>query len=205
MANILTETEAAAVLRVGEDDALMIDMLSQVDAYIEQATGRDWTADDPVRAEAKSAARMLLVKWYEDPGALGVAFGGALGFGLGAALMQLEALALELEDAGTPAEALAIRTSMPVDGAYDIASQCNLVVIFNHEMASGAIAQASLADLAGNAVATTNSLDATGKILTVSPNSALSVSTNYVLSLNAIADVYGLTLTDTISFKTAAY
>jgi hypothetical protein len=79
------------------------------------------------------------------------------------------------------------------------------VVIFNHEMASVAPSSASLADLAGNAVATTNSLDATGKILTVSPNSALSVSTNYVLSLNAIADVYGLTLTDTISFKTAAY
>ena len=205
MANILTETEAAAVLRVEEDDALMIDMLSQVDAYIEYATGRDWTADDPVRAEAKAAARMLLVKWYEDPGAMGVAFGGALGFGLGAALMQLEALALELEDVGTPVEALAIRTSMPVDGAYDISRQANLVVIFNHKMASVAPSSASLADLAGNAVATTNSLDATGKILTVSPNSALSVSTNYVLSLTAIADVYGLTLTDTIRFKTAAY
>ncbi|NMC84294.1 MAG: phage gp6-like head-tail connector protein [Anaerolineaceae bacterium] len=94
--NILTESEAAKVLRTGEDDPVMLDLLPQVDAYIENATGRDWAADEPIQAAAKSAARMLLVRWYEDPG--GMAAGVSLGFGLNAALVQLKVLALELAE-----------------------------------------------------------------------------------------------------------
>ena len=97
MANILTPAEAATVLRVAEDDQNMLDLLPQVDAYLEMASGRDWAADEPIRPEAKSAARMLLVRWYEDPG--GMAAGSALGFGLQAAVVQLEALALSLTEA----------------------------------------------------------------------------------------------------------
>lgn len=94
MANILTETEAANILRCAEDDPAMLDLLPQVDAYIAQATGRDWENDDPIPPEAKSAARMLLVRWHEDPG--GMAAGAALGYGLAAVMAQLEALALTL-------------------------------------------------------------------------------------------------------------
>jgi hypothetical protein len=94
MVNILTATEAANVLRCADDDPAMLDLLPQVDAYIKTATGRDWTVDNPVRPEAKSAARMLLVRWHEDPG--GMAAGSALGWGLTSVLLQLEVLALEL-------------------------------------------------------------------------------------------------------------
>jgi hypothetical protein len=93
VANILTEIEAANVLRVDVDDPLIGDLLPQVDAYILQATGRDWTADTTIRPEAKSAARMLLVRWHEDPGGLGSG-AATLDFGLRAALVQLEALAM---------------------------------------------------------------------------------------------------------------
>lgn len=91
MANILTIGEAANVLRCLETDPNMIDLLPMVDQYIQQATGHDWAADAPVQPEAKAAARILMVRWHEDPG--GMAAGGALGPGLSACLTQLEALA----------------------------------------------------------------------------------------------------------------
>lgn len=96
MAHILDVDEAATVLRCEADDPLMLQLLGPVDAYIEQATGRDWTADDPIRQEAKSAAQMLLVMWHESPGGSGSA---TLSHGLTATLVQLEALALKLESA----------------------------------------------------------------------------------------------------------
>lgn len=97
MANILTASEAATVLRCDETDADMLALLSAVDAYIKNATGHDWASDSQVVDEAKSAARMLLVKWHEDPGMMGNN-SVALGFGLSACLIQLEAMALRYRE-----------------------------------------------------------------------------------------------------------
>lgn len=97
MANILTAAEAANTLRTDASDPAMLDLLAGVDAYICNATGRDWAADNPVQPTAKAAARMLLVMWYENPAMLASGL-GALPFGLSAALVQLEALALELAE-----------------------------------------------------------------------------------------------------------
>jgi hypothetical protein len=91
--NILTTEEAAAVLRCEIDDDNMLMLLPQIDAYIKMATGHDWAADDTIRPEAKAAARMLLVMWHENPAM--VANGLAtLSFGLSAALVQLEVIAM---------------------------------------------------------------------------------------------------------------
>jgi hypothetical protein len=90
MANILTASEAATVLRIDEDSQTLLDLLPAIDAYIRGATGHDWAADTPVIPEAKSAARILLVRWHEDPGAMA---GQALTYGQAAMLVQLEALA----------------------------------------------------------------------------------------------------------------
>lgn len=90
---ILTTAEAAHVLRCDETDPAMLDLLPQVDAYIRGATGRDWTTDTTIHPTAKSAARMLLVLWHEDPGRIGN--GGSLNFGLQSALMQLKAEAMK--------------------------------------------------------------------------------------------------------------
>lgn len=95
MANILTAAEAANVLRVDESDPTMLDMLPAVDRAIQQATGRDWAADDPVEPMAKAAARMLLTQWYENPAMIAQGY-TSLGFGLTAMLGQLEAQALFL-------------------------------------------------------------------------------------------------------------
>ncbi len=93
MANILTAGEAAVVLRCDASDAAMLALLPQVDAYIKNATGRDWASDSSIRPEAKSAARMLLVLWHENPGMM--IESGALSHGLRAALTQLEAISLQ--------------------------------------------------------------------------------------------------------------
>lgn len=92
MAYILSVDEAANALRTDTSDLVMLDLLPMVDAYIEQATGRDWAADATIAPEARSAARMLLVLWYENPAMVGAE--GSLHYGLRAALTQLEAKAL---------------------------------------------------------------------------------------------------------------
>lgn len=200
MANILTAQEAANVLRTSETDPAMLDLLPAVDTYIEHATGRDWTADTTIYPEAKAAARMLLVRWHEDPG--GMAAGSALGYGLGACLTQLEALALTLKTSGIPDDDLEVVASMPEDGGMDVAITANLVLVFSHEMASSATSAVTLKDASGGTVTVVNSLDATAKILTINPSSSLSSASWYTIYITAAADIYGLTLTDEIRFRT---
>ena len=96
MTSILTNIEAATVLRCETDDQNMLDLLDQVDAYIENATGWKWTEDSVINPAAKSAARMLLVQWYENPAQLGSE--SVLSFGLNAVLLQLKAEAKRLTE-----------------------------------------------------------------------------------------------------------
>ena len=199
---ILTDTEASNVLRCAIDDPNMLALLPAIDAYIEMATGRDWAADASIRQEAKSAARILLVQWHEDPGMM-AGSQAMLSGGLQACLAQLEALALELETESIPDETLAIVVSMPKDGEDDIAITANLVIVFNHEMAAAATSAVTLETAAGASVAVTNSLDATGKILTVNPNVNLTADTTYKIILTDVPDIYGQTLEKEIGFSTA--
>jgi len=62
---ILTKEEAARVVGADPTDARLTDVLPQVDADIKQATGRDGTADDPIKPEAKRAARIQLALEYD--------------------------------------------------------------------------------------------------------------------------------------------
>ncbi len=71
MTNILTLQQAANALHVNVNDARMIDLLPQVDKFIQDATGRDWTEDAEKNATAISAATMLLVMWFENPSMIG--------------------------------------------------------------------------------------------------------------------------------------
>ncbi len=94
--SILTADEAATYLRCEANDQKMLALLPQVDAYIERATGRNWAQDEQIDEGAKSAARMLIVRVYEDPGALTSPANG-ISFGLPAVLLQLEARAHDFE------------------------------------------------------------------------------------------------------------
>ena len=96
--SILTPTEAANVLRCEIDDQNMLDLLDPVDAYIENATGWQWSQDSEISASAKSAARMLLVQWFENPAQTGSEYEVPLTFGLNAVLLQLKAEAVRLKE-----------------------------------------------------------------------------------------------------------
>ncbi len=97
MANILTASEAAIVLRTSATDTALLALLPLVDSFLKNASGHDWAADTTIRPEAKAAAQMLITMWYENPGmtASGIT---TLNFGLQAALVQLEAVALSYRE-----------------------------------------------------------------------------------------------------------
>jgi len=195
---ILSQAEAATVLRCEQDDSNMIDLLPLVDGYIRQATGRDWSQDTWVRPEAKAAARMLLVRWHEDPG--GMAAGGALGYGLAAVLTQLEALALKLATAGTPDKPLAIIITN-IDGYMAVGA--SFVLVFNHKMDASSTSLVTLEEADLSPVTATNILDATGKIMTITPAADLDPATSYVIEIDYAPDIYGQTIYCEISFVTA--
>ena len=198
--NILTPTEASIVLRCDVTDTNMLQLLPIVDKYIEQATGRNWAADATIYNEAKAAARMLITRWHEDPG--GMAAGDTLGPGIRAALTQLEALALDLETAGVYEDALALVGSVPAVGAI-VATSITPVLIFNHEMAAGSMSLVTIEDTDGTTVTSTNTLDVTAKIMTLTPAAPLSASTSYWIIIDYAADISGLTLYREIGFTTA--
>jgi hypothetical protein len=89
--NILTPTEAANALRCDPTDPQMVDLLPQVDAFLKNATGWDWSLDTAIDPTAKAAARMLLVMWHEDP-AMMAQRNAPLGFGLDSCITQLKCL-----------------------------------------------------------------------------------------------------------------
>lgn len=93
MTNILTATQASNALRTTTDDPRMLDLLPQIDKFVERATGRDWTQDASIHATAVSAATMLLVMWFENPAMIGD--GTLMVFGLTSAFTILEAEALK--------------------------------------------------------------------------------------------------------------
>lgn len=200
MATILTLTEAATMLRCEETDPTLADLLPQVDAYINLATGRNWALDNPVRPEAKSAARMLLVREHEDPG--GLASAGALSYGLSAKLAQLEALALMLETDGIPGQAMALATSMPASGQAEVATTVRPLLIFTNPLATGEYAKVSL-KLGGITVAITTAEDVSGKSLWLIPSVPLFAAAEYRIVIEAAADIYGQTLSTEIRFRTA--
>ncbi len=93
MANVLTQAEAAAVLRLtladGEIDPVLAIVLPAVDVYLKNATGYDWAADAEIDALAKQAAIMLVVQWYENPAMIGNV--DAMLFGINNLIEQLRA------------------------------------------------------------------------------------------------------------------
>lgn len=65
MANILTAEEAARVVVTDPTDERLLDVLPQVDSYVNGASGHDWAKDSPINPEAKAAARLQLALTYD--------------------------------------------------------------------------------------------------------------------------------------------
>lgn len=90
MTNILTDAQAANFIRSTVTDTVMLQLLPLVDEHLKNATGHDWATDTEKHKTAVTAAGMLLVYWYDNPGMI-----GQTPAAVSATLVQLEAEALK--------------------------------------------------------------------------------------------------------------
>lgn len=103
---------------------------------------------------------------------------------------------------GTPA-ILSIVSSVPADAATNVSKTAPITITFSNPIESEAVTLIDSTN--GDIVAVTKSLDATKKILTITPTAALSATTKYIVSIAGVVDAYGQALAATaIDFTTAA-
>jgi phi13 family phage major tail protein len=102
---------------------------------------------------------------------------------------------------GAPA-ALSLSSSVPVDGATGVVITSNLTLTFNNALINNAINNVALILADGTAIACTNSLDATKKIMTINPDASLAAATAHIL-VYAVMDIYGQDLQGAVNFTTA--
>lgn len=94
-------------------------------------------------------------------------------------------------------------TSVPLDGATDVSKSSAVVLTFSNAIDEDAV---SIFDTtAGNVVAATKSWNTAKKVLTITPSSALSGTTHYLVSIAGVVDTYGQKLaTAGVDFTTIA-
>lgn len=91
--NILSVAEAAAILKCAEDDPSMLLLLAQIDDKIKFGSGRNWAAEAIIPQAAKWVARILLVRWHENPGMMSDSADETLGGSYLSGMSQLRAMA----------------------------------------------------------------------------------------------------------------
>lgn len=92
---------------------------------------------------------------------------------------------------GAPS-AVALSAIVPADGASVVSKSTTIVITFNNKISSEAV---SLLDsTSGDTVAFTKAWDAAGKVLTLTPSSALAGTTKYIVAVNGVVDVFGQAL-----------
>ena len=101
-------------------------------------------------------------------------------------------------------DALALSSSVPVDDATDIAVASNLTLTFNNALVDAAIYNVTLLDDSGDPVACSKSLNTAKKVMTIDPTSNLTNNTEYTIVIGGVTDVFGQTLTTSVSFTTVA-
>lgn len=97
---------------------------------------------------------------------------------------------------------LALSSSVPTDGGSGVSVSANITLTFNNALPAGAIYNVVVVKADGTAVACTNTLDATKKIMTVNPDASLDASSTYIVTYG-VTDIYGDTLNGAINFGTA--
>lgn len=104
----------------------------------------------------------------------------------------------------TAPDALALSSSTPVDEAVGVSVSADQTLTFNNALVDAAVNGVNLIKMTdGSIVATSVSLNATKKIITINPTLNLTASTGYTISY-AVTDIYGQTLNGTVNFTTAA-
>ena len=92
-------------------------------------------------------------------------------------------------------DAVALSTIVPADAATSISKTASVVLTFNNPIAMSSV---SLIDsTSGDIVANSQAWDAAKKVLTLTPSSALTGLTKYIVAVNGVEDVYGQQLAAT--------
>lgn len=100
--------------------------------------------------------------------------------------------------------ALALSSSVPVDGTSGISKSLNQTLTFNNVLKAAAVNGVTLIKASdASVVAGDITLDATRKIITIDPTSDLGATTGYII-VYAVEDIHGQTLKGAIDFTTAA-
>jgi phi13 family phage major tail protein len=97
--------------------------------------------------------------------------------------------------------ALALSTSDPADGASGVLTSKIITLTFNNALTADAIYNVTIATAAGVLKACTSVLDATLKIMTITPTTALAGGTTYLISMG-VTDIYGQSLLKVNDFAT---
>lgn len=111
--------------------------------------------------------------------------------------------AVQTPDTTSAPAAVALSTSVPTDGATGISKTAGIVITFNNKIESESVAVINTDTSAP--VGVTKSWDATGKILTLTPASAMAGTTKHIITLAGVVDGYGQALATTVlDFTTVA-
>ena len=105
--------------------------------------------------------------------------------------------------ATTTPDALALASSNPAEDATGVSKTAAKTMTFNNALQDDSVDGVSLLDENTEVVAVTVSLDATKKIISVTPSSALTGTKAYTIVAN-VRDLYSQTLSTVVHFTTAA-
>lgn len=100
-------------------------------------------------------------------------------------------------------DALSVVT-VPADAATGVVVSANLTATFNNALASGEEGGIILTTALGVPVACTRTIDAARKVVTLNPDSNLDASTDYLLVIAGVEDVFGQALATTVKNFTTA-
>jgi hypothetical protein len=96
-------------------------------------------------------------------------------------------------------------SSVPADAATGVVVSSNIVLTFSNALAHGAEAGIILTTDAGVPKACARTLDGTRKVVTLNPSTDMAGTTDYLIIVPGVRDVYGQTLADTvINFTTGS-
>lgn len=99
--------------------------------------------------------------------------------------------------------ALALSSSVPVDDATAVDKAGNITLTFNNALQDDAVNSITLLDANNAVVASTVTLDATKKIVTIDPTASLAATTAHAV-VYTVEDIYGQHLTGVLTFTTGA-
>ncbi len=89
-------------------------------------------------------------------------------------------------------------SSVPADAATGVALAADVVITFSNELQDGAEDHIILTTAAGVPVACARTINTARKIVTLNPNSNLTGTTDYLVIIPGVVDIYGQTLANTV-------